>query len=460
MSTVHLDPGGQAREALASAVANFGPQILSNPQMLENVFRDLLPDSPREVSILVTAAQADVATLLQDRVGQHMDPDTAVRLTASVLGERRALDATACQWATAEFARALGYTITEAAAMTPTDRLADDVSDVRGWGQESMAAPAEGAVLAGGAAAGAAPADAQPASAPPAGGATPAAGATPPGTGAGFAGAGEDDRTRTQGVGQPHEGGLFTPAAAAGGAAGAAAAGGGAGKPPVDRRRLLLGAGAVVVVVVVVVVVLLVGNKPKHSSDVTTTTRPTTTTHTTSPPTTSTQNNTTTTTPGPAGNLTALTQLVPGDDQDPSTCKHYTVTDQEAPLINNSIQCADPDLSTNIFAFQFKTFADYEGALENVNSDENFDPQTVAQECPAGSASQGIESYSFQDFPAREGQVVECFIETSGSLDGDLTYLWTLPSQNTYMFTTEPGGRAEYPAIEQWWAEQSADPQF
>ena len=299
MSTVHLDPGGQAREALASAVANFGPQILSNPQMLENVFRDLLPDSPREVSILVTAAQADVATLLQDRVAQHMDPDTAVRLTASVLGERRALDATACQWATAEFARALGYTITEAAAMTPTDRLADDVSDVRGWGQESMAAPAEGAALAGGAAAGDAPAGDAPAGAQPAG-ATPASGATPAGAtpATGFAGAGEDDRTRTQGIGQPHEGGLFTPAAAAGGAA--AAAGGGAGKPPVDRRRLLLGAGAVAVVVLVVVVVLLVGNKPKPSSDVTTTTRPTTTTHTTSPPTTTTQNNTTTTTPGPA----------------------------------------------------------------------------------------------------------------------------------------------------------------
>ena len=151
---------------------------------------------------------------------------------------------------------------------------------------------------------------------------------------------------------------------------------------------------------------------------------------------------------------------MPGDDQDPSTCRHYTVTDQEAPLINNSIQCADPDLSTSIFAFQFKTFADYEGALQSVNNAENFNPQTVAQECPAGSASQGIQSYSFQDFPARDGQVVECFIETSGSLNGDLTYLWTLPTENTYMFTTEPGGRAEYPVIEQWWAGQTADPQF
>ena len=107
-----LDERGEAHDALRSAVANFGPRVLQNPQMLGNVVTDLLPDLPRERSLLIAAAEADVASELGQHVqGQHIDPDTAVQLIARGLTERKSIDATASMWVTTEYARALGYPV-------------------------------------------------------------------------------------------------------------------------------------------------------------------------------------------------------------------------------------------------------------------------------------------------------------------------------------------------------------
>ncbi|MDP9072620.1 MAG: hypothetical protein M3N98_00350, partial [Actinomycetota bacterium] len=111
MSVQSWDRGGEAHDALRSAVENYGPRVLSNAPMLSNLFKDLLPDSPREASLLVQAAEADIATTLAEQIGQHIDPDTAIRLTAAALGERRAIDPTACLWATTEFALIMGYQV-------------------------------------------------------------------------------------------------------------------------------------------------------------------------------------------------------------------------------------------------------------------------------------------------------------------------------------------------------------
>ena len=407
MSTLPLDSAGQAREALSNAVSSFGPRILSNPQMLENVFRDLLPDSPREVSLLVTAAQADVAALLQDRIGQHMDPDTAVRLTASVLGERRALDGAACLWATAEFARALGYSVSETPAAAPSGPPIGEGSEARGWGEEMSASPLGGA--------------------------------PPPGTGPLPHTAGEgDDRTRTQGAGLAGDA-VFTPA-------GAAAAGGGAPSgPPGSRRNLLIGAAVVVVVAVGVVVALLARHSGGKSTDSTTTTRIALPTTTLSSSTTVPSSTTT-----PPLSLTSLSQLVPGDDQNPTTCSTNPVSASLQGVVS-SLRCADPDLNSEVYAIQFQTFAEYEQSLASLNASQNFNPANVAPTCPAGSATQGEQAYSFQNFPPRAGQVVECFIDTAG-----LTYLWTLPSQNAYLLTTT----ANFSTVKSWWAQQFADPSF
>jgi hypothetical protein len=87
--------------------------VLSNPQILSNLFKDLLPDSPREAFVLVTAAEGDVAGMLRERVGQQLDPTSAVRLTATTLGEHCPIEPAASLWATTAFAEALGYRVLE-----------------------------------------------------------------------------------------------------------------------------------------------------------------------------------------------------------------------------------------------------------------------------------------------------------------------------------------------------------
>jgi hypothetical protein len=103
------DLSGEAREALRTAVDSFGPSILSDAKLLGNLFKDLLPDSPREASVLVVAADTEVAGMLRQQLDQHLDADSAIQLTATALAKRRGLETAACVWATSEFASALGY---------------------------------------------------------------------------------------------------------------------------------------------------------------------------------------------------------------------------------------------------------------------------------------------------------------------------------------------------------------
>ena len=107
-----LDTQGEAHEALGTAVASYGQRVLSDPHTLGNLVADLLPDLPRERSLLVTAAEAGVAAEMRQHVeGQHIDPDTAAQLVARSLSERRAIDPAASMWVASEYARALGYQV-------------------------------------------------------------------------------------------------------------------------------------------------------------------------------------------------------------------------------------------------------------------------------------------------------------------------------------------------------------
>src|ERR1700683_2009078 len=73
------DENDEAQKALRVIVSNpvHGVAALSSPQIMANLLKDLLPDAPAEVSILVAAAEAGVATNLRDRVSQGMDAGTA-----------------------------------------------------------------------------------------------------------------------------------------------------------------------------------------------------------------------------------------------------------------------------------------------------------------------------------------------------------------------------------------------
>jgi len=72
----------EARAALNAIVTDpeHGVPALSSPQTMSNLLKDLLPDAPREKSILVAAAEAGLANNLRQHVDQGMDPNTAIRL--------------------------------------------------------------------------------------------------------------------------------------------------------------------------------------------------------------------------------------------------------------------------------------------------------------------------------------------------------------------------------------------
>jgi hypothetical protein len=110
MTDQSFDERGEAHEAMGTVVSSYGARVLSNPQMLRNLVADLLPDLPRERSLLVSAAEAGIATEITQYVEeQHIDAETAVQLVARALSERTMIDATASMWVATEFAQALGY---------------------------------------------------------------------------------------------------------------------------------------------------------------------------------------------------------------------------------------------------------------------------------------------------------------------------------------------------------------
>ncbi len=102
----------EARSTLQFAVENYGQRVLSNASIIEGICEDRLPDFPREASLITNAAKADVATMLAQQVA-GVGPDTAVRLTATTLAQSRSLDPAGCIWVVSEFARCLGYDVSE-----------------------------------------------------------------------------------------------------------------------------------------------------------------------------------------------------------------------------------------------------------------------------------------------------------------------------------------------------------
>jgi hypothetical protein len=110
MSEISWEHASEAREALQAIVSDpeHGAAALSSPQTMSNLLKDLLPDAPREKSILVAAAEAGLADSLRDHMSQGANPDMAVRLTASSFAATTPYPPDACDWVTDEIAIALG----------------------------------------------------------------------------------------------------------------------------------------------------------------------------------------------------------------------------------------------------------------------------------------------------------------------------------------------------------------
>src|SRR5258707_12953146 len=110
LTDMSWEHAAEARAALNAIITDpeHGVAALSSAQTMSNLLKDLLPDAPREKSILVAAAEAGLADTLRQHVGQGMDPNTAIRLTASSFSSTTPFTPEACAWVTSEIATALG----------------------------------------------------------------------------------------------------------------------------------------------------------------------------------------------------------------------------------------------------------------------------------------------------------------------------------------------------------------
>src|SRR5215469_16508281 len=87
------DDKGLARQALGSAVASHGISVLGDQGALSEALTRLLPNSPRERSLLTAAAGADVAGRLRRHIQEgYEDVSRAVQEVARELAERTAIE--------------------------------------------------------------------------------------------------------------------------------------------------------------------------------------------------------------------------------------------------------------------------------------------------------------------------------------------------------------------------------
>src|SRR5258706_8215148 len=110
LTPMSWEHAAEARAALNAIITDpeHGVAALSSAQTMSNLLKDLLPDAPGEKSILLAAAEAGLANTLRQHVDQGMDPNTAIRLTASSFSPTTPFTPEACTWVPNEIATALG----------------------------------------------------------------------------------------------------------------------------------------------------------------------------------------------------------------------------------------------------------------------------------------------------------------------------------------------------------------
>ena len=439
-----LDTQGEAHDALGTAVSSYGQRVLNDPHILGNLVTDLLPDLPRERSLLVTGADAGIAAQMTQHVEeQHIDPDTAVQLVARALSERRAIDQAASMWVVTEYAQALGYRVrpyAEAAQSTQPQVIAAAPSTLTAPSWQPMPpAQAPGAQ-----APQAPPGQSWPPAQPP-------GQSWPPGAQAPQAPPGQSWPPGAQAPQAP-PGQSWPPAQPPGQSWPPAQPP--SGRPPTPgsgRKRGLIAAGTAAGLVVIFFIVAAVAGiapfskshpKPPVTPSHKTTTHPPTR-PATSPP----------ATPTLAAGITPLTQLLPSDIGDPTTqCSAIKKTGWSSPGIVTALSCDDKYLPNGyVNGYQMNNRADFDKAWSNFNSWSSFDESTAGANCPASSTSaQGLTPWNSKYFPSMQGQVLECW---TGSNAAPI-YVWAMPSQDAFFIAVGADG-SSFKVLDTWWTESS-----
>ena len=456
MSQQPQDDRGLARQALGSAVASYGISILSDPRALREALTRLLPNSPRERSLLSAAAGADVASRLRRHIQEgYEDPNRAVQAVARELAERTAIEMAACLWVTAEFDRVLGYPESSGTTLAyPTRPLADDQlppvePEPPPWGgpQPGFGGYQEQAGY-GVAGAGITPGSQQPMMQPP--------GAQGPGV--------QPPVMQPPGMQPP---GMqppgIQPGVQPGGwwqmPPGQMPPGPGVPVPGYGQPRRPGNRGRVILIVAAAVVVALGGYVgaaavthlfPFHRVDAVPLPRPSIRPTHHQPTATPAPTPTSAVATLPQGKA-PLTALLPGVLDDPaSQCSpilppyHWTMSG-----VVQALQCDQvPGLRNGtVFAFQLDSASNYLTAWGNYNQWWGFNGAAAGTSCPpGGAAGEGTVSWSAHFFPQHEGQVLECE-EVSGNQPA---YTWAMPTEYAFIVAQGAPG-SSYAGLQTWW---------
>ena len=102
-----IDPGGDAHRVLQDAVAEHGPEVLSDTAIMDGFCRQRLSAMPSEATLIGTAARADVPTMLQEQISR-LGNYGGIQSVATSLADAHDLDRAESMWVVREYARALG----------------------------------------------------------------------------------------------------------------------------------------------------------------------------------------------------------------------------------------------------------------------------------------------------------------------------------------------------------------
>jgi hypothetical protein len=434
-----LDAQGEAHEALCTAVASYGQRVLSDPHTLGNLVADLLPDLPRERSLLATGAEAGIAAEMRQHVEeQHIDPDTAVQLVARALSERRAIDPAAGIWVASEYAQVLGYKVRPYTPVVPP-------------GQPRQVSPASSATSAMPAATEAPTIQVpSPQSWPPAGQEP----QRPPGQfwqppPQSWPPAGHAPQSWPP-AGPPPQ--SWPPAGPSGQSWPAPQPSSGGPKNSWSgRKRGLIAAVTVAALIGGYLIAATVAHtfpfsksrpvaapSPVHSA------RPTPKpTHPAAPAPTG---------PALAAGVAPLIQLLPADIDDPATqCENnpppYSF---DTPGRVEALACTDPGLpkGSQVYAYQMDNHADFEATWQSYNKAIGITGANPGPNCPPANGGAGTTPMHGLFFPPRPGQLLECMMVRDGNGPPQPVYTWTFPTEDAFIVAL---GSSTFSALDSWW---------
>lgn len=103
----------------------------------------------------------------------------------------------------------------------------------------------------------------------------------------------------------------------------------------------------------------------------------------------------------------------------------------------------------DVLAYQFDNSADYQAGLVSLNSHTGFLAVGASPSCPPqGGAAIGSVTWHNSKYPARSGQVIECYTDSHNHLP---LIVWTLPRQRAILLADDGASGGSLATLYGWW---------